>query len=452
MNSIQARLAMGVLLSVTLLLSAQWLLINKSIHHLSEQYLSSRLQHDADALVAAISINASGLDLDINRLGPMYHQPFSGHYYQVTYQANSPENGELKTIRSRSLWDETLTANTMVSTQLSIRRQAGPDQQQLLVLNRMYTKQAQAFAVAIAEDLTPVNRDIDRFLLLHTWVSLGILVALLLLQFILVRRSLRPLESIRRELTEMRSGELESISENVPVETSLLVRELNSSFDALRRKIQRSRLSAGNLAHALKRPLTLLRQMADDQESELLPHVRQQLEKYIFEVQNIIDSELKRARLAGRTIGGQRFNLEPEVRDLIHTLDLMYQAKSLHFQCHIPQQLLSPVEREDLHELLGNLLDNACKWAESTVRLTVWEKDSVVGFNVEDDGVELQDKNSAQLEEMTHRGKRLDESKPGHGLGLSIATDIAEAYGGSLHLVHSEELGGLLAGVRIPRH
>jgi signal transduction histidine kinase len=160
-----------------------------------------------------------------------------------------------------------------------------------------------------------------------------------------------------------------------------------------------------------------------------------------------MDRELKRARIAGAAMPGQRVLLAREIGDLVSTLKKIHRDKHLTIRCRIPVDSLFPGERDDLLELLGNLLDNACKWAVGTVRLTVLETDAWQRLVVEDDGAGCSDE---QLGLLTRRGSRIDESRVGHGLGLAIVADIVTQYGGRLELGRSEDLGGFMARVELP--
>ena len=149
-------------------------------------------------------------------------------------------------------------------------------------------------------------------------------------------------------------------------------------------------------------------------------------------------------------MGGRRFELQPEINALKQTLDRIYHDKSLSIECDVPEDLSSPLEREDLHELLGNLMDNACKWARSHVLVRVRFDSSHLTISVEDDGTEVAALTPGELNRLLHRGARLDENIAGHGLGLSIVKDVVEAYEGRLTLSVSEGLGGLCVLVDIP--
>lgn len=171
------------------------------------------------------------------------------------------------------------------------------------------------------------------------------------------------------------------------------------------------------------------------------------LEHQTVIIRSLIDRELKRARIAGAVMPGQQVLLAREVADLLETLRKIYQDKHLAMESYIPAESLFPGDRDDLLELLGNLLDNACKWAVGRVRLSVTETDHGLRIAVEDDGPGCAPE---QLEHLTGRGARVDESRAGHGLGLAIVADILEQYDGRLQLGRSADLGGFLAAAELP--
>ena len=228
-----------------------------------------------------------------------------------------------------------------------------------------------------------------------------------------------------------------------PIEIQPLVAEINRLIELMGQRLQRSRHALGNLAHALKTPLTQLLQLAERQPQDL----RTELERPTRQVKILIERELKRARIAGGAAPGQRVLLKREVADLVDTLGKIYREKALRIDCHIPSGSLFPGDRDDLLELLGNLLDNACQWAAGRVRLSVAESDFCLSVSVEDDGPGCP---PAHLDRLTRRGARLDEDRNGHGLGLAIVADIVDQYGGFLRLGRSQDLGGFAARIEFP--
>lgn len=440
MRSIQSRLAAGLLLSLIILLVTQWVIVGLSIRHLSEQYIISRLVHDSDALIAALNLQNSNQPLlDKTRIHPIYLQPFSGYYYKIVVGK--------ETFRSRSLWDEDLVSGPVGAGVSAYRRSKGPLLQQLLILDNKYEKQGSIIRVTIAEDISSIDVEIDRFLFNHGIVSFFILIVLIAMQAFLVRRSLKPLEQVRKDLEKLETGIVEVLSEDVPTELYPLVREINYRLKALRHRVERSRHASGNLAHALKGPLTLLTQLAQRDEIKSQTKIQQIIVQQTSDIHRIIDRELKIARMAGTAVAGRQTKLAPELKDLVDTLNSMYREKALNINYKVPEGCICLLDREDLHEMLGNLLDNACKWAKNKITINISCEDNF-SIVIEDDGPGIPEKQQTQI---LLRGKRLDENKLGHGLGLSIVKSIVEQYNGKIKLSRSPTLGGLATNIEFPK-
>jgi len=323
---------------------------------------------------------------------------------------------------------------------------AGPRNQNLLVLVRSFRKFGRPVTIAVAEDLSPIEADIRGFQRRYALVSLLVLLALVALQYYTLRAGLRPLERVRRELLRLQRGEIAQLGVDTPVEVSPLVEEINRLLEIMGQRLQRSRNALGNLAHALKTPLTRLNQLVDSRAMEACPELRTQLSDGVHNMREMLERELKRARLAGTAVPGQQFRLNEEIPPLVETLAAIYREKALRIDARIPPDAVFAGDREDMLELFGNLLDNACKWARDRVQLSVDEAPGL-NFRVEDDGPGAPDE---ELDQLTRRGVRMDEFTAGHGLGLAIVRDIVEQYGGTLHCGHSGKLGGFLVEVRLP--
>ena len=280
----------------------------------------------------------------------------------------------------------------------------------------------------------------------YALVSLAALVLLLALQAWLVRHGLRPLHRTRAELRQLEQGEVSRLSEAVPAELSPLVRELNHLLAAMTQRLARSRQALGNLAHALKGPLTLLTHQVEEEKSGSAAP-RQAMTEQLQTMKHLIERELRRARLSGAALPGRRFDFAAELPALIETLKALYRDKPLAINLRLPAGVAFPADREDMLELLGNLLDNACKWGRREVLLEVAVTGSAVTLRVHDDGPGCPD---ASLATLAQRGTRLDESTPGQGLGLAIAMQTASDYGGRISFGRSEILGGFLATVHLP--
>lgn len=436
MNSLQGRLSLGLALSLIALFAVQWLIVGASQRALMENYVLTRLEHDAESLLGGLEFaGPATISLNPSRVAGIFQQPFSGHYYLVG-------TGET-VLRSRSLWDETLEVNPAAPGEIRIERVTGPQGEPLLVRVAGYEKQGVAVTVATAEALSHIDQDIRRFQWRHTLVFLFVLGVLLLVQRFIVRLSLRPVEQAREDVRRLDRGEVTHLPENVPRELQPLVREINSLLDALERRLRRSRHALGNLAHAMKTPLSLLRQSSESPALRAHPELRAELAAQVEALRAIVDRELKRARLAGA--GGARMRLVParEIPPLLDALRTIYRDKPLAFSCSIPEDLVLAMDREDFLELAGNLIDNACKWTRGQVRIDV----SAGEITVEDDGPGVAE---SDLDRLERRGVRADETAPGHGLGLAIVRDIVDSYDAELSFGRSLELGGFQARVRLP--
>ncbi len=441
MNSLETRLQLGLVASLVVLVGLLLWGGAKALNALAESFVAERLEHDAGALLGAVRpgrARGSGPGMRAQRVTPVYQQPFSGHYYVVRYA-----DGE--TIRSRSLWDQTLDLPNQEPGAKELLLLPGPENQELLVWIGGFRKQGHRLTLAVAEDIAPLRAQIVRYQLWLAMSALAATVLLLVLQRLVVRKTLQRLDRVREELRLVGSGQAASLGESVPEEILPLVREINRLLGLLGARMQRSRNALGNLAHAIKGPLNLLIQGLD-QEHSAPPEMRRDLVAQAERIRYLTQRELRRARLAGSGAPGQRFDPEADVPPLIGALQQMYLDKRLDIQCTtVPQRALE-IDREDLLELLGNLLDNACKWARSRVRSRLEEEAGVLQVVIEDDGPGV---SASQLTRLTKRGVRIDESTEGHGLGLSIAQDVAHLYGGALQFSASPDFGGLQVIARL---
>jgi signal transduction histidine kinase len=443
MRSLVARLNAGLALSLAVLFGLIGGLFSLSARALIDQYALSRLEHDTESLLAALNLPAGRPVLDKARTNPVFQRPLSGHYYRILVGAAS---GESASLTSRSLWDRDIETPRVPVGGREVRHLLGPASQELLVLTSGFRKQGFPVEIAVAEDLSGLYRELSllrrRYLILFAAVVLSVLAV----QTGIVRLTLRPLRRAAEAVSRLERGEIRRLPEDVPSELRTLVEEANRLLDLLGTRLQRSRNAIGNLAHSLKTPLTLLRRLADHPGMVGQPALRGQVLASLESLELLVERELGRARLAGGTAPGQRTHLAREVSQLLAALRSIYRGKGLDIQSDIPPDALFPGDREDLLELLGNLMDNACKWARRQVRVRA-EVDSSLAILVEDDGPGCPEH---MLSELTARGARLDESVAGHGLGLSIVRDVVDSYAGRLDLGRSPSLGGFLARVSLP--
>jgi signal transduction histidine kinase len=437
MASLKARLTWGLMLSLIVLLTLQWAVVTYAINKLIETQLIQRLQREGETLLAGTHFDANGqLALDARRLSAIYQRPFSGHYYVII----SDQQRQI----SRSLWDTNLHIEALKAGEKTSLYLQGPEQQPLLVVAHGYQKQQRSVTIAIGENLTALHNSMTRFQIIYALVSLAGLIVLLIIQRLIVTNALRPLRSIQESIVKLGRGEVSRIENNGPTEVAPLIEELNRLLVAMQDKSRRSRESLGNLAHALKTKLTLLNQAAERPELDAEPEIRRNIYAATEAIGQTIERELKRARLIGDTHPMRKVDLKTEIAQLTHTLRQMYADKAVNITWEISGNAQFHGDQEDLLEMLGNLLDNACKWCRRNVSLTVSGADSVV-FIIEDDGPGCAE---SELNLLPRRGFRADESKPGSGLGLAIVYDIVSSYGADLTFGRSAALGGLRVEVR----
>ncbi|MES2580779.1 MAG: sensor histidine kinase [Pseudomonadota bacterium] len=439
MLSLNKRLSYGLTFSLIVLLGLQWGVISYVFSSLSEKQLINRLSQDSESLLSGISFDSQdNLLLNPQRVSAVYQRPLSGHYYVIT-AANQHQY-------SRSLWDNSLAIPKVKAGSVSTFGIKGPEGQALLMAVQGYKKHQQTITIAVAEDLTTVNKALRQFQWIYGAISLLILLALLLIQRQIVSNSLKPLQVIRDSLLRIESGEVSQIESLGPAEIAPVIAEFNRLLKMMGNQSRRSREALGNLAHALKTQLTILNQTAE----QFSAAENKKFSATIYEtteiMRHIVERELKRARLIGNTLPGRRVDVQEEITLMVKTLQLMHVSKMPVIKRQIDDNISYIGDQEDFSELLGNLLDNACKWCKQNVYLTIKAEQGMI-LMVEDDGVGCE---LDKLDALTQRGFRLDETKPGSGLGLAIVHDIVESYNGKLSFDQSTKYGGLRVCVWLP--
>ena len=321
----------------------------------------------------------------------------------------------------------------------------GPSEQTLRVLVRpiLLPGQDAPYWYAVAGDESelrgPKNR-FDRLLALTLAMLFAGVLAAILIQ---VRFGLQPLFRIQRALSAIRSGESRRLEGAYPSEIQPLARELNALIDHSETLIERAQTHVGNLAHGLKTPLSVLANEARDDRSSFGELVDRQTTL----MRQQVEHHLARARAAATSnILGARSEIAPVLADLKRTLERIHGERDISIEVDSPSNLIFRGARHDLEEMLGNLMDNACKWARSRVRVRAGRREDTILLTIEDDGDGLP---PSKRDEVLKRGRRLDESVPGTGLGLSIVVDLASLYGGGLELGDAD-LGGLSVRLKLP--
>jgi signal transduction histidine kinase len=449
-NSLAFRLFASAAAWTLIVLPATAILLTSLYRNAVERNFDARLNVYLTNLVAATTAAGGGQPTAPANLGePEFTLPFSGWYWQI-----KPLDGSARPLLvSDSLLDQQLKlpSQNAIPPDKTLTRRAyadGPEQQRLRIVEREIRPtgaHATAYSYAVAGDAAEIARDLSEFtrLLIAALVVLGL--GLLVATFFQVRFGLRPLRAIRQKLAEIRSGEVEKLEGKLPDEIRPLQQELNALIQSNREIVDRARTHVGNLAHALKTPLSVISNEARSHEGPLSDKVVEQAE--IMHTQ--ITHHLDRARVAARSsVIGDITDVDQVLQALKRTLDRIYGERGLDLVVGASAGLKFQGERQDFEEMVGNLLDNACKWAKSRVKADARRADGPARFTVtvEDDGPGL---NETELAKGVKRGQRLDESKPGSGLGLSIVADLAHLYKGRFELEPSPE-GGLRAKLELP--
>ena len=410
MKSIQARLSLGlvavlVVVGVVLAQLTLWL-----FEAGLQRYLENGLRNESENLLVALVRGPSGLQLDERRISAAYQRPFSGYYFRIDFDQG--------TWRSRSLWD--LDMPKPAAPGLSDSHELGPEGQQLLALRADYRRLGQDISISVAQDYSPVREGFRRLQQIGLGMGLVALILILVLQRITVTRSLRPLERARQQIAQLQQGQRSQLDAEVPSELVPLVGQINHLLSHTEDSLRRSRNALGNLGHALKTPLAVLLSLASSERLQGLPEVRAQMREQLQQIQERLARELNRARLAGDALPGAQFDCDAELPGLLGTLGMIH-GEGLLLASDVSPGLLLPWDREDVLELLGNLLDNACKWADSEVRVGIAPNAEGYRLWVDDDGPGIaQD----QRQQVLERGSRLDEQVAGHGLGSVSYTHL----------------------------
>ena len=379
---------------------------------------------------------------------PLFEVTHSGWYWQITPLDGKPGHR----ITSRSLEGLTIplpSEHKVDPNEREVRwaNLDGPLEQQVRVAETIYVfgdgKRAQRYSVAVAGTLGEVETSLRNF---STRLALSLALAgvgLLALTLFQVRFGLFPLAKMEQGLAAVRSGEASRLAVSLPQEVQPLQHELNALLKSNQDIVERARTHVGNLAHALKTPLAVITNEAREDGSPLARKVAEQSQIMADQINLYLD----RARMAARIgVIGRVTEVRPVSDSLMRALERIYRDKRLSFSVDCPPGARFQGERQDLEEMLGNLLDNASKWARSRVMLAATGSGSWLEIRVDDDGPGL---TPEQMADPIIRGRRLDETKPGSGLGHSIVADLAHSYSGKLELARSE-FGGLCAKLTLP--
>ena len=418
-----------------------------------ERSFDRRLNVYLKTIVADVALASKGALPEPVALGePLFEQPLSGWYWQILRFTG--DKVEVKASRSVPEAGLPILSDVNLVEGLGGFREgyvAGPEGQKLRVVERIVDLGEDGrYLVAVAGDAYEIDDDSDDFndALFVTFALLG--VAFVLTVGFQVRFGLRPLRRISDALNAVRSGRTERLEGTFPEEIAPLAREVNALLESNREIVDRARMHVGNLAHALKTPLSVLLNEAAGRGDPAADKVREQVSVMREQVQH----HLERARLAARVaVVGTVSEVPPVVEALARTMPKIHHDRGLTIETRGIEDVKFSGERQDFEEMLGNLVDNACKWANSRIEIEVFAEHpenpadrAFFHVLIDDDGPGLA---PDAREQLPSRGRKLDENKPGSGLGLSIVADLATLYGGKL-ILGTAPIGGLRAELVLP--
>ncbi len=415
--------------------------------------LEGEIRQIADNLYSDVEIDNNNQIVTPNFFDTRTDHPYSGLYWQVREVVGPYTLSDCgDPCRSRSLWTSRLSVPRSVLD--DARRHTGdevmysaigPRNEPLRVAAVYSTINDRHFVFLAAEDRRPMDAVVANFALINVLSLVVLAGGSLIAIYFQVRIGLRPLFDLTEELANTQRGAQTRLTKVYPAEIQPVAKQINAFLDYSQDVVERQRTHVGNLAHALKTPLSVLITSAGNDPAPLNETVRRQAEL----MRGQVDHHLRRARAAARSQSmGERTLVEPVFDELAVMLEQVFQDKGVTIDWRAPEDLAFRGERADLQEIAGNLLENACIWAKRRVRINA-EFDPVahvIDLGIEDDGPGMPEE---RFDEVLKRGARLDESVPGTGLGLSIVDELVRAYGGTLKFARGQ-WGGLKVEVRLP--
>jgi signal transduction histidine kinase len=439
-GSLTRRMILTAAAWITILLIGGGAALDRVLVNSVEQNFDNQLEYVLTAMIASAEIGPDG-EIRMNRpLGDQrFLEPNSGLYWQITGKGAMP-------FPSRSLWDRALSAPANHNDQAVHFRNSNEFADEPLRIAERAIKLPDsdiAWTFMVAQSRDSLDRQIIelRSVLVTSFLLLGL--GLIILAALQTFYGLWPLRAVRKAIAQMRSGRESRVTDALPDEVLPMVNELNALLDHNEQQAEESRRHAGNLAHALKTPLTVIMNSATAQSPDLADTIIREATT----MRRQVDHHLARARAVGRR---GHSHSRAQIWDSLESVERAVSRLYAHVRLDMAgdKEISARVERQDLDEMLGNLIENAAKYGGGSVFVTVEDAGDFVEMLIEDDGKGIPE---AERERLFDRGARLDTGKPGTGLGLAIVRDVVEIYGGTVRLEESEDLGGLLVRLRLPK-
>ncbi len=442
MISLRTRLILAASLVLTIFILLAGYTLDRAFYNSTERNLQENLDTQLALLMASAEVEGSeDIDMPSRLLETKFSLPSSGLYAIIVNQ------------KAKVLWKSLSTTGVSIpkprvlkaGKQDLLRVKHGEDNFYIKSYGiSWYTKDGQVpLTFNVISDLQPFHSQISSFRqTLWSWLT-GLAAILLLAQIIILIWGLAPLRRVVSELNKIESGQQERITNKYPDEILRLTDNINGLLEHEHAQQHRYRNALADLAHSLKTPLAILNGALTEVNDNT---IRKNLTEQIQRMDTIIAHQLQRAATAGTSPIRKSLEIDPLMTKLCSALNKVYQEKSIQFDTHLPKGLKVRVDEGDIMEMLGNLLDNACKWCQQRIRINVTLKNQRALFSIADDGPGV---DQSHIDLILQRGGRTDQAMPGQGIGLSVVVDIVEAYKGELSVTHSD-LGGAAFSFDLP--
>ncbi|KOO03538.1 ATP-binding protein [Vibrio nereis] len=432
--SLRSRLVFASIVWLTAMIIAAGITVPTQVFNYMVDDTTEQLAIYLDELSASIEVNEKGqLSLPTQLADPRFNQPYSGLYWSIQTDTDL--------VRSRSLWDQRITFSGTENTPLGARLE-----RLILIETTLYFPDYDGpISVRVGIDEQPIKQTVSK-LMNQLWVILALLYfGILFIIVIQVLWSLNPLTQMRKELSQVRTGKKDSLDKDYPAEVSPMVSDLNALLFHYQELLERARNHSGNLSHALKTPLSVLKNEVNMLEED----TQHRFSLPLKQIQEQIDYHLGRTRMAGsKNILAVKTKPAERIDAISMAFDKVYADRGVTLINELDSEIEIAMDKSDFDEVVGNLLENAYKWSNNLIRVhSISNDNDVITILIEDDGPGIPEE---LLESAVQRGVRLDESTPGSGLGLNIACEIVHSYRGELSLSRST-MGGLKAAISLKK-
>src|SRR5690554_3452426 len=419
------------------LMAIAWLVHGLLLERMSREFVESRLKDEVAFLEH--HIRQSDGQIDMLQTGDYFEEVFH-HAFAI----QSPE----QTVISPQSWQPLLSPLLQSDEQRSIRvhgEEIPNAPSDILAYRKSFFVGGTPITVIVSEDMGALQNSQAE---LHVWTAIVSILLIFLLVGIIwfgINLSMRPVVSLKADLKRLQGGEISRINAQAPEEFRPLVLQLNQLLDSLDQRLERSREALANLSHSVKTPIAAVSQNLEDTGRPLDNELRHEMGSRLGDIDRQLEAEMRRGRFAGPQLGKSAYPMK-QARDLLWMLGRLYPEKSFELSTSLTDESHWPIEKHDLNEILGNLLDNAGKWSAECVELSLEQSDGVAQITVTDDGSGVAEDERVHLGQ---RGRRLDEQTPGHGLGLAIVREIVVRHGGDISFSAGPK-GGLRVLIEIP--